>query len=495
MGRMNILRGRLAPLLLGIFAAACAWPGVSSAAETVRLSVSEAVRTAIERNLGLKVASFEPAIAETEVRKARSIYDPSLSALLNHSGSNLPRTPGSDLVDRSRQVDLDASLSRLLPTGATAALSFNNRLFRDNGPATSRYARPELSFSVSQPLLKGLGRDVTERGIRTAEDAMDAQFAEWSRQALETAATARNRYLELVKARENLSTRRASLALAQRLHEENEARVRAGVLASYQLQDSLLGVLRRQSELLESERLERDAADRLLTALNLPPGTTVEDEGIPLIADATESETEALRTAMSRRPDLIQARIAVRTAEFNERVARNLALPSLALEGSAGIAGLDDSYGSALDDLGDGDYPAWSVGLSFSVPIGNRSARADLAASRLKAGRERTRLASIEESAGYEVRAALRALDTRRKQIDVTAQGVATAETVVASYKKRQQLGLATTRDLLDAETSLTQARESQSAARADYHSAFTELWKATGELLDREGLKLEGTP
>jgi outer membrane protein TolC len=92
------------------------------------------------------------------------------------------------------------------------------------------------------------------------------------------------------------------------------------------------------------------------------------------------------------------------------------------------------------------------------------------------------------------VRTALRAVESRREEIGVTEQGVRVAETQVDLYRKRQQLGLATTKELLDVETGLTRARVNYSAARADYHSALTDLWRATGELLDRTGLR-KGNP
>ncbi len=482
------------PHILCILLALCAFPGRAGGAEAAALSIGDAVRIAIERNLGLRAAAHGPAISETDIRKARSIYDPSLSFLLDHRGSNLQAAPQSFFVDRSRSFDFDASLSQLLPTGATASASFTNLWYKDNLDLPgSRFAQPELTLSFSQPLLKGFGKDVTERSITTAEDAMDSALADWNQQALGTAAAARNQYLALVKARESLATRRASLALARQVHAENEGRVKAGVLAAYQLQDSMLGVLRRHKELLDAERAEKDAADQLRVTLHMLPGTPIETTETAAPEPFGHSEDDALRTALSRRPDLVKARVAVRTAEFNERVSGNLVLPSLALEGAAGLTGLDTDYGNAFDDMRGGRYPTWSVGLRFSYPLGNRFARADLAASRLKASQARTQLSAAEESAGLEVRAALRAVETQREQIPVTTQGVTAADTLLASYLKRQQLGLATTKDLLDVEAGATQARENDIAARADYQAALTDLWRATGELLDRQGIRLDG--
>ncbi|MGB7630037.1 MAG: TolC family protein, partial [Candidatus Deferrimicrobium sp.] len=334
------------------------------------------------------------------------------------------------------------------------------------------------------------GREVTERGITTADDAMDSALAVWTQQALNTAATARNQYLALVKARDGLATAEAALALAREVHAQNTGRVTAGVLAAYQLQDSRFGVLQAQKNLLDAQLAEKDVADQLATTLHLQAGTAIATTPPPVPLGVSESD--ALRTAMLRRPDIVQARVAVRTAEFNEKVSRNLALPSLALQGSGGIAGLDASYGDAFGDMGSAKYPNWSVGLSFSVPIGNNSARADVAANRLIASQARTQLAATEETATLEVRTALRALASAHDQIDVTEQGVTAAEILMASYLKRQQIGLATTKDVLDVSSSLTLARQNYAAARADYQSAFTNLWKATGELLDRQGIRLK---
>jgi len=472
---------------------AVAFPGPAFA-EPALLSVDDAVRIAVERNLGLRVETYNPAIAATDIRRARSIYDPTLSALLDHRGDNRQVAPSSPFVDRTRFFDLNASLDQLLSTGATASAAFTNFWSKDNlGLSTSRFAQPELTLSLSQPLLKGLGKRVTERGITTADDAMELSLADWNQKALDTAAEARNRYLTLVKAGESLATRNASLAVARRVHEENQARVKAGVLAAFELHDSELGVLQREKDLLDAELAERDAADQLRLSLHLPAGTEIALYGTAWTDVPDPPEAEALEVALRRRPDLSKARTALRTAEFNEGISRNLALPSLSLEGSAGVAGIAPDYGDAFDDMKAGRNPNWAVGLRFSVPLGNSAARADVAAARLRASQARAGVAVLEESAGLEIRTALRALETRRKQEEVSVKGVSVAEVRLASFLKRGKLGLSTTKDVLDAEANLTQARETLSAARADFQSALTSLWKSTGELLDRHGVRVDG--
>ena len=464
-----------------------------AAAEPVPLTVDDAVRIAVERNLVLLVETYNPAIAATDIRRARSIYDPTLSALLDHRGENRESGLSPAVAERTRFFDANASLDQLLPSGATASAAFTNFWSKDNlGLPASRFAQPELTLSLSQPLLKGLGKRVTERGITTADDAMERSLADWNHKALDTAAEARNRFLTLIKARESLATRNASLAVARRVHEENQARVKAGVLAAFELQDSELGVLQREKDLLDAELAERDAADQLRLTLHLPAGTGLAFAGTSWTDVQDPSEEDAFGIALRRRPDLSKARSTLRTAEFNEGISRNLALPALSLDGSAGVTGTATDYGDAIDDMKSGKSPNWAVGLRFSVPLGNNAARADVAAARLKASQARAGVAVLEESAALDIRTALRALETRRKQEEVSRKGVDVAETRLASFLKRGKLGLSTTKDVLDAEANLTQARENLSAARADFQSAQTSLWKSTGELLDRHGVVID---
>src|SRR5512134_2110591 len=260
-------------LLLPGFAALFLQP-VLSTAQDIPVTVEDAVRMAIENNLDLKVQTFNPAIADTGIRGARGIYDTTLTAVLDALGQKGQTVPGSNLTIDQRNYNVNASIQQLVPTGGTTSAVLSNVWYEDNlGTSFSRYAQPRFSIAFSQPVLKGLGREVTEQGITLAEDSEEASIADWRQKAEDTAAVASARFYVLYNARENLETRKSSLAVARRIHEENQARVRAGVLASFELLDSELGVLAREADLLESERAVLDASDALKVYLQYPaPG-------------------------------------------------------------------------------------------------------------------------------------------------------------------------------------------------------------------------------
>jgi outer membrane protein TolC len=58
---------------------------------------------------------------------------------------------------------------------------------------------------------------------------------------------------------------------------------------------------------------------------------------------------------------------------------------------------------------------------------------------------------------------------------------------------KRKEVGLATTRQVLEAEEDLAQARTDESASRADYHNAVTVYWQVSGQLLEIQGVRFSG--
>src|SRR5947207_3033886 len=61
--------------------------------ETVkRLSMDDAVRSALEQNLGIRIQQIDPQISDIGVMQARSFWTPQLSSTLGRNSSSFPAT-------------------------------------------------------------------------------------------------------------------------------------------------------------------------------------------------------------------------------------------------------------------------------------------------------------------------------------------------------------------------------------------------------------------
>lgn len=475
---------------LALMLAACG-PSAASSAE-IPLTMRDIGRIAVMNHPDLRTATFAPALAATNVDRSKSIYDPVLNALAEIKGSDAKSSPDSPVTLESRSWDAGMSLASLLQTGATASASASG-VWRsdDNGFSTTDSVSPQVSVSLSQPLFKDAGKAMTERGITSAGYSLKSAEADYYAQVLSIAAKASTQFLTLLKVRESHESRKASVEAAKRLHLENDARVKAGVLAPIDLLDSELGVATREVDLLQADKAVRDAEDALRYLLHASdndafgPAEPLAEPEAPFVPESP------VRTALERRPELAKARIAIQNEDFNVSVARNQMLPDLAMKGSAGLSGMGADTRRGLADVGEARYPFWTLGVELAFPIRNNAARADFRSSRLRTAQARSALSALEDSIALEVNNALRTIDTRYRQIGVARKGVQVAESRLASFVKRNALGMATTRNVLDAETDLTAARESLTLAKADYQSALVELWRATGELPEKEGIEV----
>ena len=169
----------------------------------------------------------------------------------------------------------------------------------------------------------------------------------------------------------------------------------------------------------------------------------------------------------------------------------NVCYTKLLRTGSYSHRGIGEEYSDDLDRVGENDLRNWEVGVRFSYPLGNREARNDLRRTKLRIRAEQARLAQLRETVRQEIRAAIRLLEVSDKKIEAAASGRALAEERLRTLLKRKEVGLATTRDVLQGEEDLALAQTDHSSALADYNRAITGYLKVTGQLLEHEGIRL----
>lgn len=480
-----------------VLAVVVAIPVFAAEPASLRLSLADAVRMAVEKNLDLQVELYNPAQQEAEFRKSTGIYDPNLQMQANYSDSTasssfMQEPPGRQAT---RTTVLNAGLSQLFFTGATASLGFNNSYSRSdvNPGGLTSYWQSSLGVTLTQPLLKNLGREATELTIDVARLGKEAAFEQFNARLLSTIAQARTEYFRLYSLREALGVKKISLELARKILSETQARVKAGVMPAMEILNAEYGVALREKELIDAERAVSDQVDVLRQLIQSDMGRELETVEPPTKERHVVVEADEIRRALAQRPELKAQQRTLEIAELQARVSANRTLPDLAMSASYATTGLASTYGTDMNRLGSNEYPNWAVGLTFSLPLGNRAAANEYRKNRLKVAQAQLQLKNQEELIANEIRAAIRAMNANYKQLEVADRGRAFAEERFKAFVRKAEVGLATNKDLLDVENDLVTAKNNQIQAVVAYANAVTALWKSSGELLDKAHVRLVG--
>ncbi len=463
----------------------------ASAQEALQLPLKEAIRLAVEKNLDLRVEMYNPAQSEAELRRARGIYDTHLTLNTSYQYTKT-MSVNTTAASEFQTFKLSPGAYRLLPTGGTLSAAFNNTHTATNSTSFSTldsYWQSDLTFSLTQPLLKKFGRDATELTINVALQSKEGAMQRYRNTITSTVAQVQSEYYKLLSLREDLESRKVSLELAKRILADTKARVTAGVLPAMETLNAEFGVSSREKELIDAERAVSDAVDTLRLLIQVAPDREIIPTD-PLSRQVMViGEAEAIRLARKNRPELADLQAQLLSAELQERAAKNRTQPDLNLSSSIAVTGLGEGYGRDLERVGSTKYPVWSIGLQLDYPLGNQVAENEYVKSRLKTEQIRAQLTSTNEGLANDVRSVIRAVQTNYKQLEVSDRNRVYAEERLKAYIKKNEVGLATTKDVLDVENDLSAARSNQIKAQVAYSTAVSQYLKTTGELLEREGI------
>jgi outer membrane protein len=462
----------------------------AEARREVRLSLADAVALSLKNNPEIAIAGFAPRRAAAEVKQQRGVFDPVLSVF---AGIDRDKTPaGSPALGSFRNsVTAEARLGGRLPLGTEYELSYGTtRLDSDSqlsptNPSSSSY----VQLSVRQPLLRGFGTDINRAGITIArgnERIADLGFRRHIEAALTTTVAA---YWRLVRAHRSLAVARESLELAQRLVERTQARVTAGDLPTIELTQARASVAAREEAVILGEAEVGNANDALSRLLVVDAGDVFGVTFVPSDEPTTDAATLAsaalLQDAFRQRPELQAAREAVKTAEVAVAAAGNARRPDLSAVGSVGIGGLDATWTSAQSEIvrDIDDQHRWTVGLMFSVPLGNRSATGAYDKARLVLDEAKLSLRSLELQVTEEVRTATRDLEASAKRVEATRRASELARAQLDAGEKRMSTGLSTAFEVLRLQTDLAAAQNAEIAAMVGYRTSLVRVQFATGGL------------
>ena len=283
-------------------------------------------------------------------------------------------------------------------------------------------------------------------------------------------------YYNILFVRESIRVQDEQIASLQQHQREMEKRVQGGVSTKFDVTTTQVRITQAQNTKIDLENQLRNQQVQLARLLHKPEYLNVPVRGALTYQPQPVDLNASLAQAIEKRPEVKLARDAENTANLNLKLIERANTPTL---GVGAQLGGKNGYLPNLDKIRPN-----SVGVvQLSVPIydGNKNKNQRVEAlANIRGTQARTQ--DTQEQIRSDVHQAANNLQSSTSRFENSLVQIAQATDALTRAKARYRYDVGTNLDVLDAETSLAQARLARLQAIYNYTLGQYQLKRATGE-------------
>lgn len=460
----------------------------SDAPKIYPLALEDVVRLVQANAPALHQARLTALAAQGSVLEAGGAFSTVLFADFTYS---YEQTPASGFFTgfgdtQTRQVSANEGLRKLLSTGGTLTLSTGQSNL-DADYLTDSQSDVNLSLRYEQPLLRGGWELSATRNQRRAEFERDRTRAASRQSNVQAVQDAVDAYWNLAFAHADVEVKAASLRLAEELREMTQAKFDVGAVAEVEVVQTEADIASRTDALLAASNQVNVAQDQLrLLLFGLEDVTEWEWQlmprsEVPKPDGVAVDWQKAFEVARRYRGDLREMRVIAQRSRNDWQAARKDLLPKLDFIATGNLSEQDELVVDAASDLFDYDFPGYSVGLVFEMPLGN--AQYEGAEQRLRYEHQLSlrQLRDRENQVAREVRDAVRDLSFQAERVAVTRRAREVAGRQLDAEQRRLLEGASTNFQVLQFQTDLSIAASQEVQAQMDYAKAVVKAHTVRG--------------
>ncbi len=464
-----------------------------------------ALEQALAANFSLQAEKLTPEIAEAGVEVEEGAFLPMLFAEAGYedntkSQNSIDFAALQQRIFAEENTTMKGGVGGRLPWGTSYELSVQ---LREMDNTVNRAGLPNALFSpeytafggitLRQPLLKGFGKSVNLASLRVAQKQLIINGHESEVMVNNKCVEVLNAFYDLAYAESNVVVKEGAKSVAEQFLKEADRRRELGLLNPVDVTEAKVRLSEATEEWLHAQDFHRERQLELMRLLALDPNSqSLPEVRADLLAEAPAVDQQSYyQKALQSRPDYQMALAQVDQEKVRQSAARNERLPQLDLQFSYGVYGLSGAYGDALDTAFKGDEPQWSAGLSVSLPLSRRAAKAKSTAARLRVRQASMRADEVKHRISFDVRNAVRRLDVLSQRLATARTSVGFAEEGLKQEEARLRQGQTSGFAVSDLQRRLADARTRELAARVDLTKAVTELWAVSGQLLEKYGIEV----
>ncbi len=351
------------------------------------------------------------------------------------------------------------------------------------GPNWSALVR----FDITQPLLRGAGRDVAEAALDQARASRSLSEISRSREASQLLVDALSAYWELDYASRAREIQERSLELARAQRDDSAKRVETGSLAPAELLSFETRVATIEEDVATASATERDKSAELARQLGdanatqrradttraFPPSRS-----LPELPDA-----RALALAASY--EVKEKEAAVQLAEVQAKTAADSLRPRLDADAYVQAQGLGQrSVAPAFDQLGTMRAVSMHIGLTYELPLDSTQRRNERDRAELAISVAQNELQATKQRVATDLDVALRKAETARTRVDLAARSHAIAQKQLDAQSMLFRTGSATALAVREAEDQVRSAELREARANVDLVIAELQVTHLLGRLL-----------
>ncbi|MHC4900358.1 MAG: TolC family protein [Planctomycetota bacterium] len=483
--------------------------------QEVTVSLRSAIDSAVRNNLSIQIAQLQPAITEADVVRAEAAFDavfignidlakidqPTPVTAIRQGGNLIPVGVG---VNASDQYRFETAIRKPLTSGGEVFVSTDLTRFQNNASGIAFLPDPAytsaIRFGINQPLLRGFGTSVNTATIRLSRNLERKSIQQLRSDVLVLLDETEAAYWNLVFAWQDLAIQEWLLQVGIEVRDVMERR-RDFDTKPAEFSDAVARVEQRKGFVIERRRFVRAASDNLKLLMN-DAEVSVGSEALLVPADAMVEDPirynlrEAILTSMTNRPEIQQAILDIDDAAIRQMLADNDRLPILDVSAQMAYFGLDDSAGDSYDDLFEGSFLDWLLGLHFEWPIGNRAAEAGYRQARLQRSSAVIGYQRAVQDIVLDVKRALRNCVTSYELIQASRSNrVAQAENLRTLLVEEETLAGLTPEFLnlkFQRQERLALAQADEAESLVNYNKSLASLYRAMGVGLTMNRIEFE---
>jgi outer membrane protein len=485
-------------------------PAAGESRPVVQLTLEDAVKFALDRNLDIAVQRLNPQINDIAYASLRSIYHPSLTSTLAAQSTITPSTTtisGTSEPGVPVEASLDTyngGLAQSIPWGGgSLSVQLNNSRSTTTNLTSFYNPRFDTNWSGSyiQPLLRNFRIDSTRQQLQVTQLNRDISDVQLRSTITNTLSNVRNAYWDYVFAVEAVEVAQQSLDLASKLVQDNQTRVEVGTMAPIDVVQAQSEQATRRQALVTAQSTKRTAElalKRLIVSGTSDQNWNAELDPIdrPDFQPVNVDLEGAVRRALSQRTDLEIAKKNMASNDVTLRFLRDQMKPQADLVATYGYVGLGGrklltegtgvnrtirgsepgGYLDALQSLLRTNFPRWTVTMNFSYPLGLSQQEASVARARVQLNQVQAQIKQVELQVATDVtNAAIQAQNTA-EAVEAAQAASQLAQKKLEAEQSKFEVGMSTNYFVVQAQRDLADARNSELRAILNYRKSLVEL-------------------